>query len=308
MEQASSENSADRSPSQGWFVVNDDGVQAHEGGVVDRHDFGQADDSAVRAEHSTSSLRTSRRGRQPGRRTHGGEPRVFAFCWTFYLLLATMGAFWSIGATGVSDASSLRPASRSLLAAMAVGLVILWPMVRLSQERQGSGSSVVLKQAKLVIRDLLVLLIPAQAIIWPQVVMAGWPVEVVGALSLAFVSWTVLIGGVLVVARSLDKPGPGVWMAAIVAMCAVGPIAGLVAGSGLQGTTGSGLDVGWLGGWWMSSPLTAGFELTRDRFWSGAAAAVSLGHWRAIALVGGIALVVWTIVLGWGLSGRAGRA
>ena len=47
-----------------------------------------------------------------------GEPRIFAFFWTLYLLLATIAAFWSVGAPGTSDPLALRPAARSVLAAV----------------------------------------------------------------------------------------------------------------------------------------------------------------------------------------------
>ena len=228
-----------------------------------------------------------------------GEPRIFAFCWTFYLLLATLGAFWSIGAPGTTDAGALRLASRSLLAAMSVGLVILWPMLRLSQSRLGSGS---VREAALGVgRDLLVLLIPAQAIIWPQIVMAGWPVNVVGALSAGLVAWTLLVGGLLVIARASRKPGPGVWMVFFVLIAAVGPLAAL---GPIRNSTPQ-PDFGW---WWMTSPITTGFELTRDRLWSGASAAITSGHWKAIGLVGAAGGGLWLVVLALGLSGRDNRA
>lgn len=228
-----------------------------------------------------------------------GEPRIFAFCWTLYLLLATVAAFWAVGAPGGHDPLAMRPAARSLLAAITVGAALLWPMTRLSQtapsERPG-------RVAKAVGQDVLVLLVPAQAVIWPQIAMAAWPVPVVAALAASIAAWTLLVGAVLALGLSIPRVHRAWWMLLVVAIAGAGPLVAL----GPLGGLAHGNDAfDW---WWMTSPLTSGFEIARDRAWTGAAAAVQPGHWRAIALVAWIALIGWAVLGMLGLFQRPERA
>ncbi|MFG0259664.1 MAG: hypothetical protein ACF8LK_04850 [Phycisphaerales bacterium JB041] len=228
-----------------------------------------------------------------------GEPRIFAFFWTLYLLLATVGAFWTAGAPGSHDALAMRPAARSLLAAITVGIALLWPMTRLSQtapsERPG-------RVAKAIVQDMMVLLIPAQAVIWPQIAMSAWPLPVVAALAASLAAWTLMIGGVLALGLSLTRGGRGWWMLVLVALAGLGP---LVAIGPLGGTAHGDGSFDW---WWMTSPVTSGFEISRDRLWTGAAAAVSAGHWRSIAVVGIAGALVWVVFGTAGLFRRAESA
>src|SRR5262249_35293851 len=90
-----------------------------------------------------------------------GEPRLFAFLWTLFLFAPTGATFMAAAPPGGASPDVMRPATRALLAVTAAGVCILWPMVRLSQladEHPIAG----------VIQDLVVVLIPAQAVIWPQ--------------------------------------------------------------------------------------------------------------------------------------------
>jgi len=215
-----------------------------------------------------------------------GEPRIFAFFWTLYLLLATIAAFWSVGAPGTSDLLALRPAARSVLAAISVGVGLLWPMTRLSQERPSARPA---RIARAVAQDTLVLVVPAQAIIWPQVAMAGWPVPVVGALAASLASWSLVVGALLALALSTPRVRRGWWMLLFVALAGFGPLIALGPARALHQEA----EFDW---WWMTSPITSGFEIARDRPWSGAAAAVTPSHWRAIWLVCVAGAGAWGVV------------
>jgi hypothetical protein len=212
-----------------------------------------------------------------------GEPRIFAFFWTLYLLLATIGAFWSVGAPGVPDPMALRPAARAVLAAITVGVTLLWPMTRLSQILPSVRPH---RIARAIGQDLIVLLVPAQAIIWPQIAMAGWPVPVVAALACSLTVWALLIGALLALAMMLTGERRGWWMLAFVAIAGLGPLVALGPGALVH-------SEGAFDWWWMTSPITTGFEISRDRPWTGAAAAVASGHWRAIGVVGTLAAFAW---------------
>lgn len=216
-----------------------------------------------------------------------GEPRVFAFFWTLYLLLATVSAFWAVGAPGAHDAMALRPAARSVLAAISVGVALLWPMTRLSQVLPSLYTR---RMARAVWQDMVVLLVPAQAIIWPQIAMAAWPVGVVAALAASITAWAVLLGALLTIAMVWTGPKRGWWMLVFVAIAGLGPLVAM-GPAGVAAHGDSSFD--W---WWMTSPLTSGFEISRDRAWTGAAAAVAPGHWRAIGLVGVLGVCGWCCV------------
>lgn len=230
-----------------------------------------------------------------------GEPRIFAFFWTLYLLLATVGAFWTAGAPGSHDALAMRPAARSLLAAITVGIALLWPMTRLSQSAPSERPR---RIARAIVQDMMVLLIPAQAVIWPQIAMSAWPVPVVAALAASLAAWTLVIGGVLAMGLCLTGPGSGRgwWMLVLVALAGLGP---LVAIGPLGGAAHGDGSFDW---WWMTSPVTSGFEISRDRLWTGASAAVSVGHWRSIAVVGLVGAAVWVMFGAMSLFRRAESA
>lgn len=156
-----------------------------------------------------------------------GEPRVFAFCWMIYLLLALSGSvLWVLRSSDLTS-DSYSPAARIMLVVLAAGSCVLWPMTRLSQ-RGPEGN--VLGHTFL---DLVVVLVPAQVVVWPMSFLARWPLDVVAGVSLLLASWTALIGGVLAVAQTTlgdhrDESARGVarsvWMGVVLVLVGVGPV------------------------------------------------------------------------------------
>src|SRR5262245_5977866 len=57
-----------------------------------------------------------------------GEPRVFAFLWTIYLVGATGLALASVGARGQVPIEVYRPVAQVLLVTVSAGVVIVWPL------------------------------------------------------------------------------------------------------------------------------------------------------------------------------------
>ncbi len=224
-----------------------------------------------------------------------GEPRVFAFLWTIFLFAATAATFLAALSTGQASPDVMRPATRALFAIVAAGVVVLWPMVRLSQlpDRHPVAGCM---------QDLVVMLVPAQAVIWPQWLgwLGRWSLEVVGAVSALLLAWGVLAGGLLACAQAgrwvraaagakQDRSGwsGAGWTLIFVAIGLGGTLGAIVPGSGAtDGTVRTG---------WMLSPVTAVYEITRDRSWTGASAEVLPGHWRAIAAVAVIGLPGWVV-------------
>jgi hypothetical protein len=133
-----------------------------------------------------------------------GEPRVYAFFWTLYLLGATLMGFMALGFVGGITAEVYRPIARGIIITVMVGAVILWPMTRLSQAMPTRGG------ARAVRADMIVMLVPLQAVVWPQAILpAGWTPLSIGALAAMSAAWTILVGGLLAIALGgprLDHP------------------------------------------------------------------------------------------------------
>lgn len=223
-----------------------------------------------------------------------GEPRVFAFFWTLFLFIATGLTFMAAVSLGGTSADVMRPATRALLAVTIAGIVLLWPMVRLSQLADAHPISGVLQ-------DLVVVLIPAQAIIWPQWLgwLGRWPLDVVAAVAALFAAWGFLTGGLLALAQVCHhraQAGYGMWspwrwMLGFAGLAVVG--AAFALATGAAPLTGGDLHQPAFRGTWMLSPMTAAYELTTDRSWTGASARVVPAHWWSIALTAAAALPLW---------------
>lgn len=216
------------------------------------------------------------------------EPRVFALLWSVYLLAAAMLTIFATPMLGISSAGAYMPASRSLLALMAVGAVLLWPMVRLSQAPPT-------EPVRSALTDLLVVALLAQAVIWPLSVLPGgallppfpwpglWPWEVAAGLGLMFTGWSALVGAII--ARGTSKPvglARTGWMILCVGLALFAPALAL---------TGHSLGLPINEAWWLGSPISAGYALTSAP--SGHAPTMDRAEWIASATPTIGALVAW---------------
>lgn len=123
-----------------------------------------------------------------------------------YVMAAMVGSVqWVYGATEITP-DSYSPAGRIMLIVIAVGICVLWPMVRLSQEPPRRA---VLKAVAL---DAWVVCMPVLMVVWPMIYMAGWPFEVVAAMSTLMCAWIAIASGLLVNAlvQRHDWPAPDV--------------------------------------------------------------------------------------------------
>ncbi len=220
-----------------------------------------------------------------------GEPRIFALVWMGYLMAMTALMFASMsGAFSISHAIT-RPAARSMLVATMLGVAVVWPMIRLSQlvpyERTVACA----------LRDWVVVMIPVQAVVLPQMfpVLAGWPVGVVLAIDAFMGVWALMIAGLIAMAhRSIgyangQSLGRGAWMVVVLVVVLGAPVYGMLTATGAH----LGIESPRVG--WLLSPVAGVLELTRDRSASGQSAAVQPGHWRMILAVGcvGMALLLF---------------
>ncbi len=224
-----------------------------------------------------------------------GEPRTFAALWLVYLAGAAAVSLGAGGSLGLFSTDVYRASARILLVIAGVGLGVLWPMVRLSQELPARGN-------RSAWQDVVVVALPLQAVAWPQALpwMAGWPLAVAGAVAAAYTAWAVLLGGVLACCYALLRAGVvrgrATLMAGVMVVVGAGPLLGVVAGREGELRGAPDADV-----WLALSPVTGAWEMARDRTWSGFAARVTPAHWWAIAGVVGAG------VCAWGAAGIAAR-
>ncbi|GJQ31067.1 MAG: hypothetical protein HBSAPP03_29510 [Phycisphaerae bacterium] len=220
-----------------------------------------------------------------------GEPRTFAAAWIVFLFTAAIVALGAGGSLGLVATDAYRTSARVLMVLAGVGVGVLWPLLRLSQEAPRHP-------ARAALRDLVLVLAPLQAIIWPQALpwMAAWPLEVVAALAGLFTAWALVVSGVL--AMTLRGPVmPGVRAAVMIGLILAGMLTpGLRLLLGLPdelARRSRSPDV-----LLTATPITGGWEIPTDRSWSGAAGDVSRAQWFAIAAVGVVGVGIWGIAAG----------
>lgn len=243
---------------------------------------------------------------QPRKRAKGqdrwahrrGEPRLFAFLWTLFLLGATLLGFGSLRSIGMIDATTYRAVAQAILISVAVGVVVVWPMVRLSQVtplRSGTRVAFI---------DFIVIAAPLQAVVLPQIFLPfGWPMMIVAALSGILIAWTIAIAGVLALAfgrggsSSVRTPPERgwLWMLFIVFAAFAVPAVLLVSPQALTGvdSTTNGIRRLWLG-----SPVTGVYELTRRRPHTAIAPTLDRTDWLVITSPALIGSVLWLLAAG----------
>jgi MFS family permease len=257
--------------------------------------------------------RRSKRAKRPDRWAHRrGEPRVFAFLWTLYLLGATLLGFGSLGAIGAISADTYRMVARVILVSVAVGVVVVWPMTRLSQvtpRRRGT---------RVAWADFIVIAAPIQAVVLPQVFLPfGWPIWTVVAISAILTAWVMAIAGLLAivfgpesasVSATRRPPRRGwLWMLVIVVAAFTVPAFLLVSGATGAMDSGPGGTSNGIRRLWLASPATGVYELTRRRVHTSIAPTLNRGDWLMVGLPAAAGVVLWVLAAGL-QSGRDPRA
>jgi hypothetical protein len=115
------------------------------------------------------------------------------------------------------SSASFTPGVRLMLLCMAIGLLIGWPLLRLSQSRPWYP----LRQTML---DLMVLLGLVQVVIWPLRLVTNWTPLRTAAIDATLAGWLLLAGAMVAAGVTTDRTGPRVLsMLACMAMCLLGP-------------------------------------------------------------------------------------
>lgn len=241
---------------------------------------------------------TPRKDRWAHRRA---EPRTLAFLWAMYILVAgllTVGVLLFRGPWALLDKGVYQYAARTMLLCVAIGLAILWPMVRLSQSvslRERPGSAI--------FKDLLVLLPPTQAVVWAQAAArAGWAVDLIGAMALSLAVWPMLVGAGMAM---LLRPRPGQYPSQVydpgtVFVGALGPggVARSFAMAGIVLTALLPLIALRTGPGWatMFSPVSAVIDLSQSRDVGPGSSSVDHARWMVLLAQTGTAAVLWLVL------------
>lgn len=207
-----------------------------------------------------------------------GEPRLLALLWSIYLFGAAISTVMRIPVLGMTDLRFVQNASRMLLLLIAVGLVVLWPMVRLSQSSPR-------RPLVATLLDLALLNATLQAVVWPLTWLGKWPAMVTAGVVLMLLAWSLVVGGF--VACGTARP-PGLarsfWML-LCLVCALGaPGAALLSG---------GLGASFTDELALASPLTAVYALTTGP--SGLSPSMNAAAWASAWAPAAAAVPLWAL-------------
>ena len=240
-----------------------------------------------------------------------GEPRLFSLYWIAWLMLNSSLVLAKLGPRGLLDPAVSRPVTRSLFMMIAVGALVLWPMFRLSQAMP------VRRPLAGLLLDVLIMFTTAQIVFWPQVLLAYWPMLAIGATSVSLLAWMLIAASVLSIVMERQRRHELVngekniaFQRRMGMVICLGITMGGLLIPGCFGWTAAGErpdpDM-----YMLASGVSAPFELTRDRFWTGSSAQLEPLHWKVLwcMLGAGIAgiLAAWVYQsLPSGKSGRSG--
>lgn len=212
-------------------------------------------------------------------------PRSLVFGTTAWLIVS-----WALtvgfGRPIQASSNAYEPGVQLMLGSLMAGLMVAWPMLRLSQPASRAPG-------RQTLMDLFVLLAMIQVITWPLRLVTRWTVERTMAIDAVFIGWVVLTGAVVAAAIGSARRGPRVLaMFVLLGLALGGPVLWLVEASA-----------------WLAEPTFLGrlarlspFMVTHH-LGDGAGAPVRIEDWQLVGLLWFAGLAAW---VGYGLS-RLGR-
>ena len=143
-------------------------------------------------------------------------PRALIFLASIWLIgswLLAIGLLPPVQPSSSSYAHGLR----MMLLCLTTGVMIGWPLLRLSQD----ATAAPMRQTLL---DLLVLASMIQVIVWPLRLVTTWSVLRTAAIDATLVGWSTLAGAAVASAIGTRRRGPrNLAMVGCLAMCLLGP-------------------------------------------------------------------------------------
>ncbi len=145
-------------------------------------------------------------------------PRALIFLASIWLIaswMLTMGFRTPVH----PSSASFTPGVRMMILSVVIGLMIGWPLLRLSQE----ATRLPIRQTLL---DLMVLLSLVQVVLWPLRVVTTWSPERTAAIDLVLGCWLIIVGAIIAASIGTEKIGPRiVAMLTCLGLCLLGPAA-----------------------------------------------------------------------------------
>jgi hypothetical protein len=143
-------------------------------------------------------------------------PRGLIFLASIWLIVSWVIAI-GVRAPVQPSSASYTPGVRLMMLCVTTGLMVGWPLLRLSQHR----AVYPMRQTLL---DLIVLLGLVQVVIWPLRLVTNWTPVRTAAIDATLAGWVLLAGAIVASAIGTDRKGPRlIAMIACVAMCILGP-------------------------------------------------------------------------------------
>lgn len=145
-------------------------------------------------------------------------PRGLIFLASIWLIASWIIAL-GVKAPVQASSASYTPGVRRMMMCVTTGLIIAWPLLRLSQSRPTYPG----KQTQL---DLMVLLGLVQVVVWPLRLVTNWTPARTAAIDATLAGWVLLAGAIVAAAITTDRKGPrALAMIACICMCLLGPFA-----------------------------------------------------------------------------------
>lgn len=205
-----------------------------------------------------------------------GEPRPLALLWSLYLMASAVLTLLRVRSLTMPTTQQFEFGCRSMVLMSLIGVAILWPMVRLSQRAPA-------RVGRALAADLVVLLAPVQAVVWPMGLLTHWPIEVIAALVAALASWALLATGMLAWALGGEGASRWGWMVLVTLASVAAP--------GVLAFWPAPMDANVRSGLMSLSPLTAAWSLTGAP--SGLVPLMQPREWVLLALPGMLGSLMW---------------
>lgn len=145
-------------------------------------------------------------------------PRGLIFL-SFLWLVASWSASIGVHPPLFPSAASYEPGVKHMLLGVVIGLMVAWPLYRLSQPRS-------LAPIRQTLLDLTVMLSMAQVVIWPLRLITSWTRERTAAMDLTIIAWTFLAGAIVASASGVHSGRVrAMAMMGCIGLCLAGPAA-----------------------------------------------------------------------------------
>jgi len=193
---------------------------------------------------------------------------LLASAWLFLAWIASMGIHPPL----IAATSSYTPSVRMMMLATAVGAVVAWPLLRLSQ----AATHTPVRDTLL---DLLVVLGMINMVLWPLRLVTPWPASRMGVLMLLLSAWIVVVGAIVATAVRSRSHAMRLASMAIVLLLTLGFAAWRAVGVSVPAFPSV-----------FGGPVEAILHLATP------GGAPPTNHdWSALELLGGVALIAWSV-------------